>query len=653
MEDKKTMRPAIYARVSSEQQAKADTIASQLAALKERVHNDGLGLDEELCFIDEGYSGSTLVRPAMERLRDMAYAGGIDRLYVHSPDRLARKYAYQVLLVDELKRCGVEIIFLNHSLGTTPEEDLLLQVQGMIAEYERAKILERSRRGKRHAARRGSVSVLSGAPYGYRYISKEEGGGETCYQIVYEEARVVKQIFEWVGRDGLSMSEVCRRLQSQGVRTRTGKTCWDRTTVWGMLKNPAYTGSARFGKTRAGERRPLWRPLRNRTGPGRRSGSTYDTQPEEQDPIPVPALVSEELFATVAEQLAENKKHSRQRKRGARYLLQGLLACKCCGYAFYGKPVSNATSKGKRRHYAYYRCIGTDAYRFGGERVCTNKQVRTDMLERAVWEDVQSLLSHPERITKEYHRRLNHRQTHQVGEAHQLAEMIQKVKRGLARLIDAYEDGLLSKTEFEPRVRTTKHRLTKLEAQAEVLKEQELLEQDLQLAIGQFEEFAKRVLENLQEPDWLTRREIIRALVKRIEIDREQIRVIYKVGPSPFVLGPNRGRLQDCWRRDHRALRRSYRSLRPLAVFADPGSKPLADQSKQPAITNPVLQKLDQPLMVDRVKEALDVGIQYPVHLPVTNRHGQGIQRLMAASIRTEAIAETEKVLLVDALHHP
>jgi site-specific DNA recombinase len=125
-----------------------------------------------LSFVDEGYSGSTLVRPALERLRDVAAAGGLDRLYVHSPDRLARKYAYQVLLVDELRRCGVEIIFLNRQIGTSPEEDLLLQVQGMVAEYERAKILERSRRGKRHGAHGGKVNVLSGAPYGYRYVSK-------------------------------------------------------------------------------------------------------------------------------------------------------------------------------------------------------------------------------------------------------------------------------------------------------------------------------------------------------------------------------------------------------------------------------------------------------------------------------------------------
>src|SRR6516162_1195995 len=118
-------RVAIYARVSSRQQAEANTIASQLEALRARVRADGARLEPELCFTDEGYSGGTLLCPALELLRDQAAAGAIDRLYVHSPDRLARKYAYQVLLLDELKRCGVELIFLNRALGQTPEDDLL------------------------------------------------------------------------------------------------------------------------------------------------------------------------------------------------------------------------------------------------------------------------------------------------------------------------------------------------------------------------------------------------------------------------------------------------------------------------------------------------------------------------------------------------
>ena len=138
-------RAALYARVSSDKQAQAQAIASQVEALQERLRQDGFELDPECLFMDDDYSGATLVRPALERLRDMAAMGVIDRLYVHSPDRLARKYAYQVLLLEELHRGGVEVVFLNHSVSDNPEEQLLLQVQGMMAEYERAKIIERHR----------------------------------------------------------------------------------------------------------------------------------------------------------------------------------------------------------------------------------------------------------------------------------------------------------------------------------------------------------------------------------------------------------------------------------------------------------------------------------------------------------------------------
>src|SRR6516165_7859268 len=144
-------RAAFYARVSSDQQAEAGTIGSQVTALEERMRQDGVSVDPELCFIDEGYTGSTLVRPALERLRDAASNGAVERLYVHAPDRLARSYVHQVLLVDELKQCGLALVFLNRAVGETPEDQLLLQVQGVVAEYERAKILERSRRGRLHA----------------------------------------------------------------------------------------------------------------------------------------------------------------------------------------------------------------------------------------------------------------------------------------------------------------------------------------------------------------------------------------------------------------------------------------------------------------------------------------------------------------------
>ena len=173
-------RTALYARVSSDRQAEEGTIASQVEAIRQRAAADGLTLDNDLQFLDDGHSGSTLLRPALERLRDQAAAGALDRLYVLAPDRLARNFALQYLLLEEFRAGGVEVVFLNRALGQSPEDDLLLQVQGGIAEYERAKIVERARRGKQYAARQGQVSVLSQAPFGYRYVRKAVGGGRSC-----------------------------------------------------------------------------------------------------------------------------------------------------------------------------------------------------------------------------------------------------------------------------------------------------------------------------------------------------------------------------------------------------------------------------------------------------------------------------------------
>ena len=358
------LRVGLYARVSGEQQEKEDTIASQLEAVTQRVASDGLECDPDLHFVDDGYSGYILARPGLERLRDQAAAGVIDRLYVLDPDRFSRKYAYQVLILEELTHCGVEVVFLRNPPGHGPEENLLLQVQGVIAEYERAKIMERCRRGKQYAARRGSVNVLSGAPYGYRYVGKHEGGGEARYQVMAEEARVVQKIFKWFGQERCSIGEVCRRLRGDGIATRTGKSAWDCSVVWLILKNPAYKGTAAFGKTRSGDLKPQrLRPQRGRPEQPRRPISRVDTSSEDQIFIDVPALVSEELFGVVQTQLQENRQRRRDRPSGGRYLLQGLVVCKRCGYGCYGKPTSRASAKGKVP-YAYYGCDRASAKDF-------------------------------------------------------------------------------------------------------------------------------------------------------------------------------------------------------------------------------------------------------------------------------------------------
>jgi site-specific DNA recombinase len=545
----KSIQAALYARVSSGQQANAQTIASQLSTLRERMQMDDCPSVVDREFVDDGWSGAILMRPALERLRDAAALGAVDRLYVHSPDRLARRYAYQVLLIDELQRSGVEIVFLNHSIGKTPEDDLLLQVQGMVAEYERAKILERSRRGKRHKAQIGQVSVLSGAPYGYHYVSVYEGAGCARYEIVEEQAQVVRQIFDWVGHERATIGEVCRRLEAQQIPTARGKTWWDRTTVWGMLKNPAYAGQAAFGKTRYGAFHSCLRLQRHQQLPGSR---TITTLPADQwQSIPVPALVDLDLYEAVQAQLQENRAQARTRRRGARYLLQGLLVCKQCGYAYYGKPLSRASSKGHVRHYAYYRCIGNDAYRFGGQRICSNHQVRTDCLEQAVWEEVRKLLIDPHRLTQEYERRLQAlERPPEDSQRRHMKDQLRQCRQGIARVIDAYSEGYLEKGEFESRITRLRERQNILEHQIEQLAEQEISRNELQLIVGRLEDFASKVTGSIDTMEFEAQRNLIRMLVKRIEIDQEHVNIVFRVAP-PATSGPlGSENMHYCWRGD-------------------------------------------------------------------------------------------------------
>jgi site-specific DNA recombinase len=158
----------------------------------------------------------------------------------------------------------------------------------------------------------------------------------------------------------------------------------------------------------------------------------------------VPPLVDTPVFATVQEQLQENRRHARQGLRGARYLLQGLVCCAHCGYAFYGKAISPSSRKHHPRHYAYYRCLGTDAYRFGGEKVCSNHQVRTDLLDAAVWREASALLEQPQRLEQEYRQRLAPTDE-QSADQSALELQRNKLRRGLARLIDSYAEGFLEK----------------------------------------------------------------------------------------------------------------------------------------------------------------------------------------------------------------
>src|SRR5947209_7079968 len=210
---------AIYARVSSERQRQDETIQSQTIGLRDLAAQRGLVVVEDLVFCDEGFSGATLTRPALERLRDRAAEGAFEVLLCHAPDRLARRYAYQVLLLEELARAGVEVIFARGGERSgTPEDELLRQFQGMIAEYERAQIRERTRRGKLHRARTGHQAVMAGAPYGYRFVRKTEHT-EGYWEINETEAQVVREVFRRYTDEQVAIAELARWLTAQGIPT--------------------------------------------------------------------------------------------------------------------------------------------------------------------------------------------------------------------------------------------------------------------------------------------------------------------------------------------------------------------------------------------------------------------------------------------------
>jgi site-specific DNA recombinase len=347
----------------------------------------------------------------------------------------------------------------------------------------------------------------------------------------------------WVGIEGCSLADVCRRLASQGIASPKGHSAWDRSTVWGILKNSAYQGQAIYGKSRSGPLRAQLRPPRNSQGRCKTT-SGYRTEAQEQVALPVPPLVSAELFAAVAERLEENRRRQRQHKSGARYLLQGLVVCQRCGYALYGKPTARSNAAGQRVRYVYYRCFGQDGYRALGEKLCGNRGLRVDALEAAVWSDVCGLLREPGRIEQEYARRCQSEQSSGGEDKQRLSKQLQRAKAGLARVLDAYEAGLVERAEFESRVQRLRAEIKRIEQHIEAAQSQRAASEQLRQAVDQIEAFARRVEQGLEQASWHTRRDIIRALVKRVEVNEEEVRVVYKVPPTLLLKAPM-GRLQD------------------------------------------------------------------------------------------------------------
>jgi site-specific DNA recombinase len=545
-----TRPAAIYARVSSNRQKEDHTIASQTAALIQYAETEGFAVPKEWIFQDEGYSGASIVRPGLEAVRDLAAEGHIEAVLIHSPDRLSRKYAYQVLLAEEFSKHGVELRFVKSPSVITPEDQLLVQFQGMIAEYERAQILERSRRGKRHRAQQGSISVLSGAPYGYRYVKKNDSTA-AYYEVIGAEADVVRLAFQTYIEQTTSINGITRMLNERQIPTRKGIARWERSTVWAMLRNPAYAGRACFGKTELRPRQRITRPLRQRRGHATRNSANHERPHQDWIEIPVPALVSEATFALAQEQLERNKHHS-PRRTVVPSLLQGMLVCEKCGYALYRS--SAQTSKQKLY---YYRCLGSDGYRYRNGAVCDNRPIRQDYLDSFVWTEMLRLLDDPALIQAELDRRMEAAKRadplRKRGESLQREQV--RIQKNIDRLVTAYQESLVTLEQLRQRMPDLRRQEQAVQSELVSLAEAAADQSKYLRLVETLGEFRGRLRARAGSLVVGERQKILRLLVKEILIGKEAITIRHSIptphsgagpsgspGPAPVLLSePSRG----------------------------------------------------------------------------------------------------------------
>jgi site-specific DNA recombinase len=516
-------RASIYARVSTPHQAEERTIENQVQALREYAKCEGYQLKEEHIYLDEGHSGSRLDRPALDRLRDDAYNGLFDVVLIYSPDRLARYYPYQVLLIEELERWGCEVIFLERPIGSNPEDRLLLGIQGAFFEYERAKMMERSRRGKIRKAKAGQIMNVR-APYGYKYIPKRDGLPPSI-EIDEVEAGVVRQIFRWL-LEGTSIRRIAENLTERNIPTKWGRKEWSRASVYAILTNFTYTGTLHFNRTKyAKEQRSLLKSSRNR-----KTRKRVFRPKEEWIPVEIPAIIDEGMYEKAQLQLRRNGKHSKRNNKRHPYLLRGLVRCGICGLAMSGY-VNDGIGK-----YVYYRCNGKIPAR-AGQKICPSRMVRSERLDRVVWEAVVKLLKQPE-VIKEYFQKLQSAElinTPLSERIKRLEGLIQRSEAQISRLIDAYAAEVIELEELAHRRERIEERISQLQKEVAELKEeqrQRIKERDVLVSLREFKRAVGEGLENLP---FEQRQKLVRMLVEEVEVKGEDVEIKHIIPIKPFV----------------------------------------------------------------------------------------------------------------------
>ncbi len=514
---------AMYVRVSSQNQKEDATIDSQIATLKQFANHKGYEIPSVWIFKDDGVSGATLNRPALETLRDCISDALLDTLFILSPDRLARSYPHQAILMEEFNKHGMNVVFQNSPSQDTPQDKLLLQIQGMFAEYERAQIMERSRRGKKHKAKNGCVSVLGIAPYGYRNISSSVAS-DAYFEIVDREAAVVRMIFDLYTKERLSIIKIRDYLHFHKILSPKGNVKWDTTSISNILRKSTYRGLAYYGmreKCQPDPKRLPSRKLRSKNIFKSRS-STRLRPKNEWIGIAVPAIIENEVYEIAQELLEKNKKLSkRNTKVGS--LLQGLIICKECGYAF-GRTSSGKKSEG----YTYYRCRK-------GDNKCRNRGISVEAIDNTIWQSITSLLQDPELIRKEVLRRAAELKNEpRQMKIKQLNDKFVKLKREADRLLDAYQGECIDLKVFKNKVdaincekNRVKRQMNDLDAS---MSSKQLL--DLEESIKYF---SHRLQENKDGLSVEEKRKILRMLIRDIEIGKDEIIVnhIIPMGDLP------------------------------------------------------------------------------------------------------------------------
>ena len=530
------MRVAIYARVSTENQETRGTIGSQLAVLRARVATEGDELVAEFC--DDGYSGARLDRPGLDALRDAAEAGVIEAVWCLSPDRLARMYAYQVIVLDELNRHRVRVLFTDApALDDDPQARLLVQVQGVIAEYERAKIAERYRRGKLWRARRGEV-IFWKVPYGYRRIA---GTANSMAQlVVYEpEAAVVRRIFEdYVA--GHSTREIVRRLNHDQVPSPTGKAVWGTSTIDRVLRNESYVGHAYYNRTEsipdARARRRTRQLLRPR---------------EQWIAIDVPRIVSDELFGATKQVSRDNSQWSPRRIHDQAWLLRHVLKCGHCGVA-----VSCHRMRGGNGAYnRYYNCPNHDPVRARGEhRRCPERNIRAEALDAFIFEQLRTVLQQPDRLLAG-EQAVTARASE--GDDELLRAQLKRLERRVEaasnerrRLVDLYQSGLLELAEVQSRAKEIDHRRDALEQQRRVLIEHRATLAQQNRLRRRVAGFAHRVRGALDDLGFEERQKLVRLMVEEVRVTGYHVDIRLRIpldqspddtASDPSYLSPSNG----------------------------------------------------------------------------------------------------------------